>query len=47
MFRALFGVPHLFARELLMNSPHLRRWPSSVHTPVIKEVGQFFCSVFG
>ena len=22
MFRALFGVPHLFARELLMNSPH-------------------------
>ena len=24
MFRALFGVPHLFARELLMNSPHLR-----------------------
>ena len=23
MFRALFGVPHLFARELLMNSPHL------------------------
>ena len=24
MFRALFGVPHLFARELLMNSPHWR-----------------------
>ena len=22
MFRVLFGVPHLFARELLMNSPH-------------------------
>ena len=22
MFRARFGVPHLFARELLMNSPH-------------------------
>ena len=22
MFLALFGVPHLFARELLMNSPH-------------------------
>ena len=22
MFRALFGVPHLFARELLMNRPH-------------------------
>ena len=27
MFRALFGVPHLFARELLMNSPHCN-WPS-------------------
>ena len=25
MFRALFSVPHLFERELLMNSPH---WPT-------------------
>ena len=35
MFRALFGVPHLLARELLMNSPHCGKkyykWKAAVN----------------
>ena len=37
MFRGLFGVPHLFARELLMNSPH-----SKIATSFSKSSGPRF-----